>query len=73
MGVGEYEYFFGAVGLSMPYLDREREMKGRREKAKPTCEEVHGGGGQGPGDREWNGDWECGTGQLEMGGTGELG
>ena len=46
-------------------------MKRRRQEAKPTCEEVHDGGGQGPGDREWNGDLDYGTGELETGGTGE--
>ena len=47
-------------------------MKRRRQEAKPTCEEVHDGGGQGQGDRGWNDDWD-GTGELERGGTGELG
>ena len=47
-------------------------MKQRRQKAKPTCEEVHDGGGQGQGDRGWNDDWD-GTGELGRGGTGELG
>lgn len=43
-----------------------------RVSACRICEEVHDGGGQGPGDREWNDDSD-GTGQLDLSGTGELG